>query len=276
LACQLKKIKMWYTLRNSVMDNIVSYLKQLDLSDVEAKIYLTLLKTGPLNIRDLAQAVNLKRTTAYVYVDQLIEKGLIIKLVKGSKKFVAANEPDNLNILAEEKLKKATEVQHNFPEILQMITAALPQEKQADQSEIKNYAGKTGVKKLYTQALKSKELRSIVNIEEILSAFPENADIFDEAINHNPGMIMYEIVVQSPEAIARMKQATGRTKNYYFKFLPGTMNIRSTDILIYDGNVSFIEIKNHINAVTLHSKELYNNFILLFDYIWQTLPKPEQ
>jgi len=258
------------------MDNIINYLKQLNLSEIEAKIYLMLLKSGPVSVRELAQTADIKRTTTYFYIDQLAEKGLITKLVRGSKKVVAANNPENLKILVEEKLKNALTAQHTFPQILQMLSSSQPKAEQIVDSEIRSYKGKNGVKKLYEQALKAKELRSLVNIEEILSAFPENPDLFDEAINHNPGMIMYEIVVQSPEAVARMKQATGRTKNYYFKFLPGNMNIRSTDILIYDGNVSFIEIKNQTNAVTLHSKELYNNFILLFDYIWQTLPDPEK
>lgn len=258
------------------MNNIINYLKQLNLSEIEAKLYLTLLKSGPTSIRDLAQTVDIKRTTTYFYIDQLVEKGLITKLVRGSKKVVAANDPEDLKILVEEKLKNALSVEQEFPNILHMLTSSLPQEEQTIDSEIRNYKGKIGVKKLYVQALKAKELRSLVNIEEILSAFPENPDLFDKAVNHNPGMIMYEIVVQSPQTVARMKQATGRTKNYYFKFLPKTMNIRSTDILIYDGNVSFIELKNQTNAVTLHSKELYNNFILLFDYIWQTLPDPEK
>jgi sugar-specific transcriptional regulator TrmB len=275
MYCRFKKYEC-VILYAIIMDNIVDYLKQLDLSNAEAKIYLMLLKSGPVSIRELAQTVDIKRTTTYFYIDQLVEKGLIVKLVRGSKKVVAANSPEDLKILVEEKLKNALAVQHAFPKILHMITASLPQAEHTFDSEIRNYKGKNGVKKLYAQALKAKELRSLVNIEEILSAFPENPDLFDEAVNHNPGMIMYEIVVQSPEAVARMKQATGRTKNYYFKFLPANMDIRSTDILIYDGNVSFIEIKNQTNAVTLHSKELYNNFILLFDYIWQTLPDPEK
>src|SRR5215469_15447405 len=100
------------------MDKIIDYLKQLDLSDAEAKLYLTLLKAGPVSVRDLAQTVDIKRTTAYFYIDQLVEKGLIMKLVKGSKKLIAANEPENLKILVEEKIKKAQAVQENFPAIL--------------------------------------------------------------------------------------------------------------------------------------------------------------
>src|SRR5579872_6618280 len=100
------------------MDKIIDYLKQLDLSVAEAKLYLTLLQTGPTSVRDLAQTVDIKRTTAYFYIDQLVEKGLIMKLVRGSKKLVAANEPENLRELVEKKVVSAHSVKNNLPAIL--------------------------------------------------------------------------------------------------------------------------------------------------------------
>ena len=62
------------------MDKIIDYLKQLELSDTEAKLYLALLKSGPTGVKELAEKVDVKRTTAYFYIDQLIEKNLIIKI----------------------------------------------------------------------------------------------------------------------------------------------------------------------------------------------------
>jgi len=255
------------------MDTILSYLKSLDLSDIEAKLYLTLLKGGPTSVRDLAATIDIKRTTAYFYIDQLVEKGLIMKLVKGSKKVLAANEPENLKTLVDEKLKKAQEVQQEFPDILKQLATSMQHTEHVANSEIKNYQGRNGVKALYLEALKSKELRSLVNIGEILSAFPENVQLFDDAINNNPDMKMWEIVVESPEAKTWMKRAMRRKKNFYFKFLPVNMQIRSTDILIFDGTVSFTDIKNQISAVALHDNDLYNNFVLLFDFIWSVLPQ---
>src|ERR1700691_3569790 len=106
------------------MDKIVDYLKQLDLSEIEAKLYLTLLQTGPASVRDLAQTIDIKRTTAYFYIDQLVDKGLIMKLVRGSKKLVAANEPENLKSLVEAKLESAKTVQLGFPNILKALNTS--------------------------------------------------------------------------------------------------------------------------------------------------------
>ena len=253
------------------MDNIVDYLKQLDLSDAEAKLYLTLLQSGPTSVRDLAQTVDIKRTTTYFYIDQLVEKGLILKLVRGSKKLVAASEPENLKILVEEKLKKAKEVEKNFPDIIKMLNTSLPKENNSNEAEIKFYKGKNGVKKIYEEVLQAKEVRSYVNIEEITEVFPENVDLFNHAFKRNPAMKMFEIVENSPESQARF-QSQKTSDNYFYKFLPEDMNLKAQDILLYENTVAIIHFKDQISGVILRNADLYTNFKLLFDFIWRILP----
>ena len=90
------------------MDKIIDYLKQLELSDIEAKLYLALLKTGTTGVRELAKSIDIKRTTAYIYVDLLVEKGLVIKTVKGSRKQVSPIDPkEGLEELVNQLLEQA-------------------------------------------------------------------------------------------------------------------------------------------------------------------------
>jgi sugar-specific transcriptional regulator TrmB len=252
------------------MDNIVDYLKQLDLSDAEARLYLTLLQTGPASVRDLALTVDIKRTTAYFYIDQLVEKGLIMKLVKGSKKLVVACEPENLKILVEEKLRKANEVQKEFPNILRSLTTSLPKKNNIDEAEIKYYKGKNGVKKIYEEALKSNEVRSYVNTEEIAKAFPNNYQLLDIAYKSNPNIKIFEICEESPKTRERLKLIHN---NHFYKVLPKHMKLTSQDVLIYDNKVAIIDLKGATNGIVLHNLDLSKNFKLLFDFLWNVLPE---
>ncbi|HVA96471.1 MAG TPA: helix-turn-helix domain-containing protein [Candidatus Acidoferrales bacterium] len=254
------------------MEKIVDYLKQLDLSDVEAKLYLTLLQTGPTSVRDLAETIDIKRTTTYFYIDQLIDKGLLMKLVRGSKKLVAANEPEELKSLVEAKLENAKTVQKNFPGILKTLEASLPKGNYTNGAEIKYYKGKTGVKKIYEDVLKAKEVRSYVNIEEIAKIFPENFQLFDHALKNNPDIKMFEIVEDSPQA-REITKSSSRNKKYLYKMFPKDVKLSSTDILIYDGSISIIHLTGSINGLILHNTELYNNFKVLFDFMWKVLPE---
>ncbi len=254
------------------MDKLIEYLKHLDLSDAEARIYLRLLQTGPTSVRELAQTVDIKRTTAYFYIDQLVEKGLIMKLVRGSKKLVAANEPENLNILVEEKLKQANQVQKEFPTILSSLTNAIPIENSIGNAEVRYYKGANGVKKIYEEALQSDVLMSYVNITDVENMFQNNVNIFDRALEKNKKLSIYEIVEDSPASREQVK-VLSQNKRYNFKFLPHDVKIKASDILIYSGNVAIINLRNSITGVVFHNSDYHDISKEVFNFMWRTLPE---
>jgi len=261
------------------MDKIVDYLKQLDLSEAEAKLYLTLLQAGPTSVRDLAQTVAIKRTTAYFYIDQLVEKGLLMKLVRGSKKLVAANEPEALKTLVEEKLKKANEVQKGFPDILKTLSISLPQANNNDQAEIKYFKGKKNIEQIYKEAFNSNEFRSFVKVEEAETLSSDNPELFHNAFQKNKKLKAWEIVYESPYSRRQAIKILSENNNrYFYKFMPSSLkwSLTSEDILIYDRKVVLVNYKDPISIVVLESADFYNNFKELFDFIWRIIPKPEE
>src|SRR6185369_13475731 len=161
----------------------------------EAKLYLALLQSGVTGVKELAEKVDVKRTTAYFYIDQLIEKNLIIKVVKESKKQIAAVDPkEGLEELVKHKLQSAQETKEQFGTMLKTISELNPKIEDAQDSEIKYYKGKNGVRKIYEEALLAEELRSYVNVTEVLEVFPENSQLFDSAFKKNQQIKMFEIV----------------------------------------------------------------------------------
>lgn len=261
------------------MEKIINYLKQLELSELEAKLYLTLLQTGPITVRELAERIDIKRTTAYLYIDQLVEKGLVLKLIKGSKKLVAADEPENLQTLVEEKVAHAKEVQQHFPTILKTISTSLPQGKDIGEAEIKYYKGKNGVKKIYEEALRAKELRSYYNIELMKEALPDNEILFVHALNHNKDIKIYELIQDSPlsrEKLKASKAMSVKHERYFIKFLPKGITLSAADILIYDDNIGIVNVGNQFTGIVLHNKDYYNNSKELFDLVWKVLPEKNE
>jgi len=257
------------------MEKLVAYLKQLDLSDVEARLYLTLLKTGPISVRDLALTIEIKRTTTYFYIDQLIEKGLIMKLVRGSKKLVAANEPENLKTLIQKKLKSAQEVQQEFPNILKSLNTSLPKENNSHDADITYYQGMNNVKKIYEEAFKANEVCSYVRLTESDEAgkvFSDNISTFSEAFKKNPNLILREILYDSPLTKEQAPKLLSKSKKYSYKFMPKELQLSSEDILIYDGKVAIINYKGKVSSVVLNSWDYYKNSKELFEFIWKMLP----
>jgi sugar-specific transcriptional regulator TrmB len=176
------------------MSKFSDFLEQLDLSDIEASLYTTLLDNGPTSVRDLAILTKMKRTTAYFYIDQLIEKGLVMKLTRGTQKMVTVSQPkESLQYLVEQKSQTAKTLQTEFPAMLKAISTNLPQIETNDDAEIKYFKGVNGVKKIYQEALKSKELRSYFNFELIKEALPDNEILFVQALKENKDIKIYEL-----------------------------------------------------------------------------------
>ncbi len=98
------------------MKNVLIYLKQLGLSETEAKLYIVLLKSGSLTVAELAESAKINRTAAYSHINSLLEKGIIAK-VKGSTNKIAANPPDDLRYLVEQKLYMSVCYRKSFPRL---------------------------------------------------------------------------------------------------------------------------------------------------------------
>jgi len=254
---------------------IVTYLKELDLSSIEINLYLKLLETGPIKIRELANKINIKRTTTYFYIEELLKKKLVTKLVKNSERLICANEPsESIRKLVDNKLELANKIQTSFPGILKIINDSLPHKNLSGAADVKYYYGVNSVKNIYLELIYAKEIRGITNISEFLNIFPDTFQIVDKAIQKDKHKKFFEIVDDSLKTNLALKDSVETTNNrYQCKYFPEDMKISSTFITIYDGKVSIVNSKDNITGIILQDNTLYNNFNQLFDLIWNNISK---
>lgn len=78
------------------MNEILDSLEHIGLSEKEGKIYLSLLKFGEASVSDIADEAGIKRPTAYIILDELRKKGLVIKVPNTKKTLFLAKTPDEL------------------------------------------------------------------------------------------------------------------------------------------------------------------------------------
>lgn len=266
------------------MKEITDYLEKLDLSEIEAKIYLTLLKTGTISVRKLAPMIDLKRTTAYLNIDPLIEKGLVIKVIKGAQKQISAASPETLQDLIERKVQSAENqielvknLEKEYPSILRTIETTFPRQNDTHDAEIRYYKGKAGVRKIYTEALQCSELRLYANISEIVKFLLPKEDeknLFTEALAKNPKLKIFEMIADSPEKAKKFNlNHTAQKGRYFYKFMPAQIDLNAACILLYDNKVAIINVKEKSSCIILHNSDYYVNSKKLFDFIWTVLPK---
>lgn len=149
------------------MDHLITPLQNLGLSEKEAKVYLALLQLGPSTPYQIAKKAELKRPTAYVIAEELVEKGLIVHIPGEEKRKYIAKSPEVFIEEREENLKAAKQI---LPELKSF------QKGTAEKPSILYFEGAEGLRQAYEY--KKKELHG----KEITGFFASAEDASPEVM----------------------------------------------------------------------------------------------
>lgn len=97
-------------------------LEDVGLSKNEAKVYVTLLKTGLTTIGEITKRSGVHRRNVYDSIDRLIEKGLAGSIIIEKKKYFEPTDPSRILNLVDEEKNKIRKISENvnlfLPELL--------------------------------------------------------------------------------------------------------------------------------------------------------------
>lgn len=141
-------------------------LQKLGLTDKEAKVYLANLELGPAKIPEIAAKSGIKRTTVYVVIDSLMQKGLVSFFQSKKTKRFAAEEPRKLGLLLQEK-------QDVLKQAMPQLEALTKTQKEA-KPEVRFYKGQQGCISMLEQSLEKPNsevlfIGSVANIYKVVS-----------------------------------------------------------------------------------------------------------
>ena len=134
---------------------ILDYLIQLGLNEVEAAVYLYLLENGPKSLLELSRETNIDRAKIYRHVEKLIQKKLIEESGAGWGKKIKASSPKNLVLMITEKEEQLQAQKAALPNVLESLKD-LPTYVQRE-FEINHYHGTDGLKQMLWNQLAAKK-----------------------------------------------------------------------------------------------------------------------
>src|SRR6185369_17953387 len=104
----------------------------------------------------------------------------------------------------------------------------------------------------------AKEQRSYVDTAKIAEVFPENFELFNDAVVQNTEAKMFEIFQNtSNEKTEMYLKQVSKNKNYFYKMLPKGIKLTAQDMIIYDGKIAIISFNDIVSGVVLHNRDLY-------------------
>jgi len=253
-----------------IMADILTQLKNIGLSDNEAKVYLAMLELGPSPVLEIAAKAGVNRPTTYVQIESLKKMGLVSTQTKGKKQLFLAESPDQLEGVLERERKmtdeKVAELAKALPELKTLFGLA------GERPQVRFFEGKEGVLRMSEQFLKT-------NVKEVLAiSSPDDMDnvFLDFPKNFAPqrvkkGIHSRLIYTSNRGAfIKRHDQAALREARF---ISPEKMPVFNLDLAMYENKVSIIALRGKLSGVIIEHVGISESFRGLFEFLWSAIDK---
>jgi len=243
---------------------MIKRLINFGLTDKEAEVYVTLLQGGDSTADQLAKSSKLNRSTTYVQIKQLSEYGLVSTYKRGKKTFFAAESPNNLMRILEQKKEQIshqeTEVKQLVPELLKIFGSAI------DRPSVRVFEGREGLISMRNGILDSgtKKMLAAFSFDSMFKIFSsEELMSFSKkrASKKIESKLMYkktgdDLLVIPPQEVRRVNE-----KDFPF----------GADVYIYDNTVSFASTKDQIVGVSITNADIAETMRMLYETVWKSL-----
>lgn len=238
-------------------------LEKLGLTDKEAKVYLANLELGPAKIQDVAKKSKIKRTTVYVIIDSLMQKGLIsFYQSKKTKKFVA-EEPYKLSLLLKEK-------QDVLKKIMPQLEALVKKDK-TERPEVRFYQGREGCLTILEETLEkaSSEIFYLGSIDDIYKIITKDYDYAHYIPTRIAKKIKFKALLFQDEGSLKLK-ANEKKHLREIKFLPKTYFF-SSSMFIFQDKIALISSEKELVGIVIKSQDLAEMECQKFRLLWDKL-----
>ncbi len=105
------------------MEHLIRDLVHLGLSEKEAEVYLALLELSPATIQDVAEKAAVNRSSTYLLVEALRERGIVSTTVEGKKQLFIAEPPERLLAIVRMQQKELEEKERTLLSSIPMLNA---------------------------------------------------------------------------------------------------------------------------------------------------------
>jgi sugar-specific transcriptional regulator TrmB len=235
-------------------------LEQLGLSKKAATIYLAALSLGIASVQDIANKTKMKRPTAYLHIQDLLDQALVEKVLVGKKVYYKATDPQLLHQRAEQNLAAIKEA---LPELeaLKATTVGRPQ--------VRFLEGEKALREIHKDIAQANTIRFIADLQSFESLFADSFNLLSSAIQENQ-IRTREIIPDTPAARRSSKRYAAIAGKYYSSRIATSGPIYN-DTAIYNDTVVLFRIHEQTPyVVVIQDATIAATMATVFDMAWKS------
>lgn len=245
--------------------NLERLFRELGIDDDQAKVYLAALELGQANMQDLARKSGVKRTSIYNFIDELIDKQLLVRSRKRKRTLYSAIHPAQLLELEKSRI---AEIQRFMPELLAVFN------KSKTKPRVTFYEGISGIKEVLHDMLKERQqISAFSDFKHMAEALGDYYfDVFPPE-RARRGIVSRNIVPDTPKARKLAEKDARYLRETKFLQVPDL----KTEINIYGNKVALNSYRsNPPFAVLIEDQGLAETLRTVWAQLWKKLEKEEK
>lgn len=245
-------------------------LKNYGLSEKEAKIYLAALRLNEATAQELSKKSGIHRSTVYVIVKSLQEKGLLLFTKKGKKKYFVPARPDKITEFLRSRKNiidsQLNAVQGALPELMSIYNYSV------NKPRIRYFEGLEGLKEIYRDTLLVKK-----TIYAFTPVYPQISKKLMEWLNNNYVQERVKLGIKaqviSPSFSSQLTKEFFKESSKYLRELK-IISARDfplrVEVQIYGPKIALVSYATkEMFGVIIESEESSQTWKAIFDLAWK-------
>lgn len=233
-------------------------LKSAGLEEKEAQIYLATLNLGVSSVQKIAEKANIKRPTAYLYIQELLKKGLLQKVPLGKKEYYTAADPE---LLEKRFIHNFAAFQSAMPELKNLYKGF------EGKLKIRVLEGEKAMEEVYNSICKANKISFIADLISFEKVFQKSFQKISLSIRENE-IPTREIIPNTEEAKMSSRRYAATAGRFYSSRIATNGPIYN-DMAIYNNTLALFRINEfNLFVILIEEPTIVTTISTIFDLAW--------
>jgi len=236
-----------------------SALEGIGLTNIEVKVFVTLLETGESKAGKIIEKSGLQSSSVYNAINSLISKGLVSYIKKSEIKYYKATDPETIVEYIDMKKR----------DYLKILPLLKEKQNKKEEEKVEFFKSYKGIKILFIKLLKDSkkgDTYRTFNIEE-----PEKYEIAGWKVFTSLKELMKEKGIKVKGIFSeKTRHKSTKTSRMQKKYLDSPL-LPNTSIL--NDKVAIISWGDIPSGVLIYSEDISKKYVKYFEHMWKVAKK---
>jgi len=258
------------------LSGIASELEEiLDLDELEAKVYLNLLRAGPITASALAKELDIDRARMYRTVDKLVSRNIISTTLSSPKLCIATDPQDALKLALRKKEDEVNRIKKGGEIIIEKINSEITTKQGTNVPTFRVVQGRNNIYADIAQLIENSSdiIYISTTLEDISrmyhSAIPEKIMICEK----KGGKVRLLVELDDPKLIPFVKRFNASETKICKLPSKGRMVVQKDKQMIMSDSATASQMSTNSESdfsLCTNSSEMVNNIHSLCSLLWET------